>query len=73
MHSWAAHPCVLGIRRGSRTQADRHPWKVNLLFDNNLSRRLVSMLATEFQSVEHVANPALDRANERVQHVQPDD
>lgn len=37
---------------------------MKLLFDQNLSRRLVSRLATEFPESEHVAEVGLDQATD---------
>lgn len=39
---------------------------MKLLFDQNLSRRLVSLLASEFPGSEHTSNLGLDRADDLV-------
>src|SRR5207244_2180873 len=60
------HPRLLGLRRGSRTPAGGDPSRVRLLFDQNLSHRLVRSLSDVFPDSVHVRDVGLARADDDV-------
>ena len=55
---------MLGLRRGPRAQAHRDPGPVKLLFDENLSHRLVRLLAKAYPGSLHVRDVGLERVSD---------
>ena len=53
-----------GVRRKSRTAVACDPTLMKLLFDQNLSHRLVTLLAAEFPDSEHVRNLGMAAASD---------
>ena len=53
-----------GVRRRSRTAIARDPGLMKLLFDQNLSHRLVALLAAEFPDSQHVRNVGMAAASD---------